>query len=57
MAATSAHVQQDVLDKLREFDIEEVAVKLADHGFKRMQTLLQMADRFPKDVICSLLER
>ena len=57
MAATSAHVQQDVLDKLREFDIEEVAVKLADHGFKKMQTLLQMADRFPKDVICSLLQR
>ena len=53
-AATSARVQQDVLDKLREFDIEEAAVKLADHGFKKMHTLLQMTDRFPKDVICSL---
>ena len=57
MAATSAHVQQDVLDKLREFDIEEVAVKLADHGFKRMRTVVQMQDRFPKDIICSLLQR
>ena len=57
MAATSARVQQDVLAKLREFGIEEVADKLADQGFKRMCTLLQMADRFPKAVICSLLER
>ena len=57
MAATSARVQQDVLDKLREFGIEEVANKLADHGFKRMHTLLEMVDRFPKDVICSLLQR
>ena len=50
-------MQQDVLDKLREFGIEEAAVKLADHGFKRMHTLLEMVDRFPKDVICSLLQR
>jgi len=57
VAATSARVQHDVLAKLREFGIEEVADKLADQGFKRMYTLLQMADRFPKDVICSLLER
>ena len=57
MAATSARVQHDVLAKLREFGIEEVADKLADQGFKRMYTLLQMADRFPKAVICSLLER
>ena len=44
-------MQQDVLDKLREFGIEEAAVKLADHGFKKMNTVLQMEDRFPKDVI------
>ncbi len=43
--------------KLREFDIEEAAGLLADHGFKRMRTVVQMQDRFPKDIICSLLQR
>ncbi len=46
MAATSAGVEQDVLDKLREFDIEEAAGPLAQHGFKKMRTLLKMDDRF-----------
>jgi len=43
--------------KLREFDIEEAAGLLADHGFKRMRTFVQMQDRFPKDIICALLQR
>ena len=46
VAATSAGVEQDVLDKLREFDIEEAAGPLAQHGFKKMRTLLKMDDRF-----------
>jgi len=43
--ATSAGVEQDVLDKLREFDIEEAAGPLAQHGFKKMRTLQKMDDR------------
>ena len=46
VAATSAGVEQDVLDKLREFDIEEAAGPLAQHGFKKMRTLQKMDDRF-----------
>ncbi len=46
VAATSAGVEQDVLDKLREFDIQEAAGPLAQHGFKKMRTLLKMDDRF-----------
>ena len=46
VAATSAGVEQDVLDKLREFDMEEAAGPLAQHGFKKMRTLLKMDDRF-----------
>ena len=46
VAATSAGVEQDVLDKLREFDIEEAAGPLAQHGFKKLRTLLKMDDRF-----------
>ena len=57
MAATSARVEQDVLDKLREFDMEEAAGPLAQHGFKKMRTLLKMEDRFPKDILCYLLQR
>jgi hypothetical protein len=57
VAATSARVEQDVLDKLREFDIEEVAGPLAQHGFKKMRTLQKMEDRFPKDIVCSQLQR
>ena len=49
VAATSAGVEQDVLDKLREFDIEEAAGPLSQHGFKKFRTLLKMEDRFPKD--------
>jgi hypothetical protein len=46
VAATSAGVEQDVLDKLREFDIEEAAGPLAQHGFKKMRTLQKIEDRF-----------
>ena len=46
VAATSAGVEQDVLDKLREFDIEEAAGPLAQHGFKKLRTLQKMDDRF-----------
>ncbi len=55
VTATSAGVEQDVLDKLREFDIEEAAGPLARHGFKKMRTLQKMEDRFPKDILCYLL--
>ena len=55
VAATSAGVEQDVLDKLREFDIEEAAGPLAQQGFKKMRTLQKMEDRFPKDILCYLL--
>jgi hypothetical protein len=54
VAATSAGVEQDVLDKLREFDIEEAAGPLAQHGFKKMRTLQKMEERFPKDMLCYL---
>ena len=57
MAATSARVEQDVLDKLREFDIEEAAGPLAQHGYKKMRTLQKMEDRFPKDIACYPLQR
>jgi hypothetical protein len=46
VAATSAGVEKDVLDKLREFDIEEAAGPLAQHGFKKMRTLQKIEDRF-----------
>jgi hypothetical protein len=49
VAATSAGVEQEVLDKLREFDIEEAAGPLAQHGFKKFRTLQKMEDRSPKD--------
>jgi hypothetical protein len=58
VAATSALVEQDVLDKLREFGIvEEAAGPLAQHGFKKMRTLQKMEDRFPNDIACYLLQR
>jgi len=57
VAATSARVEQDVLDKLREFGIEEAAGPLAQHGFKKMRTLRKMEDRFPKDIACYPLQR
>ena len=57
VAATSAGVEQDVLDKLREFGIEEAAGPLAKHGFKKMRTLQKMEDRFPKDIACYQLQR
>ena len=44
--ATSAVVEKNVLDKLREFDIEEAAGPLAQHGFKKLRTLQKMDDRF-----------
>ena len=53
----SARVEQDVLDKLREFDIEEAAGPLAQQGFKKMRTLQRMEDRFPKDIACYQLQR
>ena len=55
--ATSAGVEQNVLDKLREFDIEEAAGPLAQQGFKKMRTLQKMEDRFQKDIVCYLLQR
>jgi hypothetical protein len=57
VAAKSAGVEQDVLDKLCEFDIEEAAGPLAQHGFKKMRTLQKREDRFPKDIVCYLLQR
>ena len=57
VAATRARVEQDVLDKLREFDIEEAAGPLAQNGFKKMRTLQRMEDRFPKDIACYQLQR
>ena len=50
-------MEQDVLDKLREFDIEEAAGPLAQQGFKKMRTLQKMEDRFQKDIVCYLLQR
>ena len=52
--ANAGGVQADVLQLLREWDIEEAAIALARDGFKKMRTLQQMTDRFPKD-ICSLM--
>ena len=52
--ANAGGVQADVLQLLREWDIEEAAIALARDGFKKMHTLQQMTDRFPKD-ICSLM--
>ncbi len=43
-----------MLEKLREFGIEEAAGPLAQHGFKKMLILQQMENRFPKDITCSL---
>ena len=57
VAAKRARVEQDVLVKLREFDIEEAAGPLAQHGFKKMRTLQRMEDRFPKDIACYQLQR
>ena len=45
-ASPVARVEQDVLDKSREFDIEEAAAPLAKEGFKKLRTLKRMEDRY-----------
>ena len=42
----AAQVDQDVLEKLREFEIEDAAPALAKHGFKKLRTLKRMEDRY-----------
>ena len=38
------NVEQDVMEKLREFDIEMAADTLAKEGFKKLRTLKRMED-------------
>jgi len=45
-ATTHAAVDEDLLDKLREFGIEDAAGALAKHGFKKLRTLKRMEDRY-----------
>jgi len=44
--ATHEPVDADVLDKLQEFDIEDAAAALAQHGFRKLRTLTRMEDRY-----------
>jgi hypothetical protein len=44
-APAEAQVDQDLLEKLREFDIEGAAGALARHGFKKLRTFQRMEDR------------
>jgi len=41
----AGEVEQDVLEKLREFGIEEAAGPLAKEGFKKLGTLKRMKNR------------
>jgi len=50
--ATDAAVDAEVLDKLREFEIEVAAGALAKHGFKKLRTLKRMEDRYACCCVC-----
>ena len=44
-APAEAQVDQDLLEKLRDFDIEDAAGALARNGFKKLRTFQRMEDR------------
>ena len=50
LAATSACVEQDVMEKLCEFKIEQAACPLAHNGFKKMRDLEKMEHRDVDDL-------